>query len=124
MSAPRSRESRANKYGGTCAMCGVEVAAGAGVLVGSKRVGWGVTHRPTEWSGSPISGWYVGGCPGEAASLNVKGGWGPDWARVMPEAVEVEAATVAAAVSYRAYEGGRRRAGWRCEDAPCCGCCD
>jgi hypothetical protein len=65
----------------------------------------------------------VGGCAGEAARLNVAGGWGPDWARVIPEAVEVEAVPPAAVI-YRAYSGGKRRAGWRCEDAPCCGCCD
>lgn len=68
---------RANKYAGPCALCGAEVPAGDGLLQRDGAGGWRVMHRPTVWHGSPVSGRYVGGCPGEADGLNERGGFGP-----------------------------------------------
>ena len=123
---------RANRYAGCCVYCGAVLEPGAGELNGSRRVGWRLTCPRPRWVGSPVSGWYVGGCVGEAERLNAGVGRGPGAdvpagspsGELEPERVEVEAGQAAGRVEYRAYSGGRRRAGWRCEDAPCCGCCD
>jgi hypothetical protein len=72
---------RANKYPAPCAYCGEDVPARAGLLRKARepRVNtcdgpgglqvkvsyWEVTHRPPTWTGSPVSGRWVGGCPTE-----------------------------------------------------------
>lgn len=62
---------RANKYAAECVYCHSQVPAHAGLLTRDRATGrWQVKHRPTEWHGSPVSGRYVGGCPGEADRLN------------------------------------------------------
>lgn len=52
-----------NRYPADCAVCGARVDAHAGVATGSRRNGWTITHKPSRWTGSPVSGGYVGGCP-------------------------------------------------------------
>jgi hypothetical protein len=160
---------RANQFAGQCSICGLTVQAGAGLLEGWPG-NWTVAHRPASWSGSPVSGWYVGGCPEDTAALNAKGGWGPESARTFVPPAQAELVwceTVNAPAhgngphllqancqnphntgTYAPVQAGpdsdllelSRRAGGkyaytasgarmtvssqRCEDAPCCGCCD
>jgi hypothetical protein len=103
-SAPKDgRIERANKYAGPCHYCGSEVPAGSGQLFGQGGQ-WRVVHLAMRWAGSPVSGGYTGGCPGEAAAKNAAGNFGTPDVRA-PELVSVP-----------------RRG--KCEDAPCCGCCD
>jgi hypothetical protein len=68
------RVARANKYAGSCHYCGQEVPAGKGQLW-SGNDGWEVVHLAMEWAGSPVSGRYVGGCPGEADAKNNGAPW-------------------------------------------------
>lgn len=63
------RIERANKFAGPCHYCGTEVPAGKGQLFGVAGE-WKVVHLPARWHGSPVSGRYIGGCPGEADKLN------------------------------------------------------
>ena len=108
-SAPRDgRIERANKYVGPCHYCGTEVAAGNGQLFGAAGE-WKVVHLAMRWAGSPVSGQYVGGCPGEAQRQNAAGNFGTQDGPA-PEAPRMARVTVP------------RRG--KCEDAPCCGCCD
>lgn len=75
--APRNgRVARANKYAGPCHYCQQEVPAGKGQLY-SGDAGWEVIHLAMTWAGSPVSGRYVGGCPGEAAAKNDGAPWMP-----------------------------------------------
>ena len=62
MTAPTMDTVRANRYDGPCDICGHVVPANRGTL---HRVDgrWTARHRPAVWSGSPVSGSYVGGCP-------------------------------------------------------------
>ena len=75
------RVQRANKYAGPCHYCGAEVPAGKGQLW-SGNAGWEVIHLEMTWAGSPVSGRYAGGCPGEAAAQND----GAPWSRPAEEA--------------------------------------
>lgn len=62
---------RANRYAGPCRYCGDEVPAGAGLLERDRASHrWTVQHLPATWAGSPVSGRYINGCPGEADKLN------------------------------------------------------
>jgi hypothetical protein len=71
-SVPRDgRIERANKHAGPCHYCGTEVPAGQGQLFGAAGQ-WKAVHLPTRWHGSPVSGRYIGGCPGEAGKLNTR----------------------------------------------------
>jgi len=65
------RNPRANKYAGPCGTCGIEVAAGGGILTGGPG-NWGAKHLPREWWGSPVSGRWINGCPEATAELNGK----------------------------------------------------
>jgi len=58
---PRVGTTRANKYVGTCDICGQDVAPGRG-FVRWNGAGWVTRHLPKEWVGSPVSGTWVGGC--------------------------------------------------------------
>jgi hypothetical protein len=104
--APRTASSgpRANTYAGPCDVCAVRVPAGAGLLTGS-RGAWKVRHAPARWVGSPVSGQWVGGCDDSATV----------------EASEGKPAKVYGYTSTGARMTDRFS---RCEDAPCCGCCD
>ena len=63
------RVGRANKFAGPCHYCGTEIAAGAGQLYRHEG-DWKVVHLAAVWHGSPVSGKYIHGCPGEADKLN------------------------------------------------------
>ena len=96
---------RANKYDAGCSRCGRTVPAGTGILTGNRDQGYEVRHSDRRWIGSPVSGKWVGGC---------------EDAQDQPVYVKPERR------SYACTSGGARmtsRRG-RCEDAPCCGCCD
>jgi hypothetical protein len=86
---------RPNKYDASCSACGRLVPAGTGILTGSRDQGYQVRHRDARWIGSPVSGRWAGGCE----DAEGQPAYAPGGARVTP------------------------RPG-RCEDAPCCGCCD
>ena len=69
----RTKGPRANRYPGECCYCHAEVPASAGLLRVNRTTGrWEVRHMPAEWHGSPVSGRYVNGCPGEADRLNTR----------------------------------------------------
>ena len=96
---------RPNKYDGGCDTCGRLVPAGTGVLTGSRANGYKIRHSERRWIGSPVSGKWVGGCE-DAADQPVY------------EAPKRR--------SYAYTSSGARMSNryGRCEDAPCCGCCD
>ena len=94
---------RPNKYDAGCVSCGHIVPAGTGILTGSRAAGWSVTHSPRRLvSHFPQEVKYAGGCE-DAADL-------PVWEAPAPR------------VNYGFHNTGNARG--RCEDAPCCGCCD
>ena len=131
---------RVNQYPGDCARCGEHVPANRGVAY---RDGgrWRVRHTDSRWQGSPVSGGYVGGCPKDTGAQNAA-------LAAMRAGQDVTAARAAFLESYAPVQAGpgadlrevSRRAGGkyaytstgarmtmssrRCEDAPCCGCCD
>jgi hypothetical protein len=96
---------RANKYDAGCKICSRLVPAGQGILTGNRDVGYSVRHSDRRWHGSPVSGKWIGGCEDYADQ---------------PVYETPQRKTYA-------YTSGGARA-WdrrgRCEDAPCCGCCD
>ena len=59
----------ANRFPGECHYCGETVAAGKGIYERATRR---VLHRRATWIGSPVSGSYADGCPGEADKLNTR----------------------------------------------------
>ena len=70
------RVSKVNARPGPCRYCGETVAAGAGQLWRDDN-GWSAVHLPASWHGSPVSGGYINGCPGEADKLNARPGSAP-----------------------------------------------
>lgn len=104
---------RPNKYDAACSRCGRLVPAGKGVLTGNRDTGYQVRHFDRRWVGPPCGGdmigkpgmgRYVGGCEDYADQ---------------PEYVAPQRKTYAYTSS-----GARMTSRGRCEDAPCCGCCD
>jgi hypothetical protein len=144
-SAPAAgRVSKPNRRPGPCRGCGETVPAGAGHLWREGDGSWSVVHVPEHQGGwlmhpEPVRG----GCPASTdkrnAELRANGFFGPGAA--MPASERDHIAAVAARYaassqadqpqrqarrSYGYTSGGARlssRRG-RCEDAPCCGCCD
>lgn len=129
------RITKPNARSGNCRSCGAEIPAYGGQLWREESGAWSVVHARAEWAGSPVSGRYVGGCPAETDRMNREGGFGGAGGP-RPESERI--ASVAALGSARA-ESSRPRGGRygytssgarvsdrysRCEDAPCCGCCD
>lgn len=126
------RVAKPNARPGECRGCHVMVPAGAGQLWREPDGSWSVVHSPAEWVGSPVSGQYVGGCPGETDRMNGQGHFGgPGGAR--PEAERI--ASMAAAYAATAPQRTERRPRYartssgarmyeRCThiDYPCCGC--
>ena len=109
----------------------MDVPAGAGQLWREQDGAWSVVHTLAEWHGSPVSGRYVGGCPAETDEMNARGKFGGQDAR--PESVRIAsiAATYAAMrrtdpgkYAYTSSGARMTMSSRRCEDAPCCGCCD
>ncbi len=143
------RVARVNRRAGKCHYCPEIVPAGAGQLWREDSGAWSAVHLPAEWNGSPTSGRYVHGCPADTDQLNRTGNFGEPGARSESERLQAVAATYAAmhatdapaqagpdddlrevsrrAGSKYAYTSGGARmtmSSQRCEDAPCCGCCD
>jgi hypothetical protein len=141
------RVARVNARPGPCRYCGEAIPAGAGQLWREDSGAWSVVHAPAEWSGSPVSGRYIGGCPRDTDAMNAEGNFGGPGARSESERLAAVAATYAAMHDAPRQAGPgddlrevSRRAGskyaytstgarmtmssQRCEDAPCCGCCD
>ena len=120
---------RPSTYPGVCATCGANVAAGEGILTGTKATGYTTTHAPATLHGSPISGGYVNGCPEETDRLNAAlGHVDNDYVRNAERAEEIviTAPPARSAGKYAYTSSGARMTDrfQRCEDAPCCGCCD
>lgn len=111
------RVDRVNKRPGNCHYCAEEIPAGAGQLWREDSGAWSVVHIRQEWTGSPVSGQYVGGCPADTDKLN------RDGARSEYDAIKFRASLYASrnpATPARTYTPRRGK----CIDAPCCGCCD
>jgi hypothetical protein len=126
------RVARPNARPGECRGCHEMIPAGAGQLWREQDGAWSVVHRPAEWAGSPVSGQYTGGCPAETDRMNEQGHFGgPGGAKSERDRIASYAAIYAASAPEqpaprRSYASTARtwdRRG-RCEDAPCCGCCD
>jgi hypothetical protein len=126
------------------------VPAGAGILTGNRATGYTVRHSAARWHGSPVSGRYIGGCPGEADQLNTPAGTPEPCGRELadttdcrypghakgyhPDPAVMDAGSDAglAELSRAAGPGTAvlssgaivTTSRGRCEDAPCCGCCD
>jgi hypothetical protein len=118
---------RPNSYPGECALCGKLVQAGAGILTGSRATGYAVRHGDRKWTGVPCGGEMIGQ-PGMGR-----------WAGGCEDAPDVTYAPKQASPDDDMREVSRRAGGKfaytssgarmtmssrRCEDAPCCGCCD
>ena len=56
------RVAKANARPGPCHYCDGEVPAGKGQLWRDDN-GWSAVHLAASWSGSPVSGQWIGGCP-------------------------------------------------------------
>ena len=143
------RIAKPNARPGACRDCGEDIPAGAGQLYREGTGAWSVVHVPAEqggWLMHPQP--YRGGCPESTdkrnAELYASGFLGPDAAAPVSEREHI-ARTAASYAARQAAEGSdlrevSRRAGSkyaytntgarvtmssrRCEDAPCCGCCD
>jgi hypothetical protein len=136
-SAPTAgRIAKANARPGPCRDCGEEIPAHGGQLYREGSGAWSVVHVPREWAGSPVSGRYAGGCPAETDRMNAEGRFGGA-SGPLPERERIASvAATGAAMAERdkpprggryAYTGSGARMTsrqGRCEDAPCCGCCD
>jgi hypothetical protein len=143
------RIGRVNARPGDCRDCGAAIPAGAGELWREQSGSWSVVHRPAAWSGSPVSGFYAGGCPDETDRMNAAGKFGrngqaPDSEHVRisqvargyelshpapvqaPAGADLREVSAAAGPKYAYTNTGARvtMASARCIDAPCCGCCD
>jgi len=144
---PAARVERPNQRAGACHYCGETVPAGAGQLWRTASGPWEAVHAPQHWAGSPVSGAYAGGCPEETDRMNAAGGFttatglgerdrlariAATWAAMHPAPVQAPAGADLRAVpraagpkyAYTASGARMTMASARCEDAPCCGCCD
>lgn len=125
--------SKPNRRAGSCRDCELEIPAGGGLLWSNGDGTWAVTHSPRTagptgpWDRAPVTG----GCPEatdrENARLHAAGFIdGP----ARSEGERIAAAAAPAAPAERAPRPERGFYGYtssgrsKCEDAPCCGCCD
>lgn len=136
---------RANKRAGDCRTCGEEIPAGAGQLWRNGDGSWAVVHTESEQTGWAMHpGPVVGGCPADTdkrnAELHASGFFGPDAPMPASERDRIERTAARYAASEPAPQTASRYSGSkyaytssgarmtmssrRCEDAPCCGCCD
>ena len=139
------RIARANKRAGDCRACGEEIPAGGGQLWRESDGSWSVVHTESEQAGWAMHpGPVVGGCPVDTdkrnAELHAAGFFGKDAPapgserdRIARTAARYAASEPAAQTASRysgskyAYTSSGARmtmSSRRCEDAPCCGCCD
>ena len=125
---------RVNARPGPCRDCSEEIPAGAGQLYRESGGAWSVVHV-AETQG----GWLMhpqpvrGGCPESTDAGNAErhaaGFFGPDAAPPVSERDEIAAKARRYAESNpakpeRVHYGYNSRGRSRCEDAPCCGCCE
>lgn len=144
--ATAGRVAKANGRPDKCRYCGEQVPAGAGQLYREESGAWSVVHIERTWAGSPVSGQYTGGCPAETDRMNTAGKFGRDgqflseYDRIAsaaamhgspppvqaPPGTDLRALSAAAGPKYAYTQDGARMtvSSQRCEDAPCCGCCD
>jgi hypothetical protein len=126
---PASRSGpRANKYDAGCSQCGRLVPAGAGILTGNRETGYEIRHGDRHWTGPPCGGdmigqpgmgRWAGGCEDYADQ--------PVYApRQAPDGADLREVSRRAGGKYAYTSSGARMtmSSRRCEDAPCCGCCD
>jgi hypothetical protein len=123
------RIGKPNKRAGDCRYCKEQVPPGGGQLYREDNGSWSVVHTAAEWTGSPVSGYYVGGCPESTDRQNKEGRFGPEGGpRSERERIASISATFTASSARtsapRAYTSSGARMTFRCncEDAPCCGC--
>ncbi len=112
---------RPNKYAGACSRCGLTVPAGTGILTGSRATGYAVRHPDRYWAGSLVSGHWAGGCEGAAdAGLPA---YAPKQAGPDDDLRDVSR-RAGGRYAYSSSGARMTMSSRRCEDAPCCGCCD
>lgn len=134
------RVRKANGRPGECRTCGVVVPAGAGELWREEDGSWSVVHTEASqggWAMDPRP--VTGGCPDATdkrnAELHKAGFFGPGAPLSASERERIAAAAAAAPpVTVARSRGGKyaytstgarvTMSSRRCEDAPCCGCCD
>lgn len=137
------RVRKPNRRPGTCVSCELEIPAFGGDLWRNADGTWTVVHHertpaPTgPWDRAPL----VGGCPDATDRENARlfaGGFIVEPTETEQQRIERTALALAAAAApagrpdnypgrNRAYTttGARLSSRYgRCEDAPCCGCCD
>jgi len=124
---------RPNRKAGDCRGCGDTVPAMAGLLYVEADGSWSVRHAPASWTGSPVSGFYIGGCLAATDELNAAGNFPAP--RSESDRLADVAATASAMAPARPSRSGSGKYAYtssgarmtmssrRCEDAPCCGCC-
>jgi len=137
------RIAKPNARPGPCRDCGEEIPAGAGQLWRGADGSWSVVHVAASQGGWLMHPQPVrGGCPESTdkrnAELHASGFLGPGAPAPVSEREHI-AATAAryadahpvsearpARKSYAYTSGSARMSNRysRCEDAPCCGCCD
>jgi hypothetical protein len=98
------------RYAGTCKVCGDAIPAG-------QRAYWDAAART-------VTCWKLSCC--EADGLTEQECHGPAGTVTVRRAYRVGAAAPGLVVTTRFNSGAttHRNARGRCEDAPCCGCCD
>jgi hypothetical protein len=113
--AARAAGPRANRYAAACETCGGLVPALAGILTGGPTSGYVVRHLAAVWAGSPVSGRWSGGCPaGDKLAAS----------RAAARASTPAGRHDSSKYAYTASGTRTTMSSRRCEDAPCCGCCD
>jgi hypothetical protein len=134
------RVAKVNARPGPCRACGEEVPAGAGQLWRESDGTWSVVHTEASqggWLMNPQP--FRGGCPESTdarnAELHASGFFGKDAAAPVSEREHIASAAARCAAN-SASEAPRKTYAYtntgarmtsrrgRCEDAPCCGCCD
>ena len=137
------RVAKVNARPGPCRDCGETIPAGGGQLYRESGGAWAVVHTPAEqggWLMNPQP--YRGGCPESTdkrnAELFAAGFFGPDATAPVSERDNIAATAATYAATHPAGEARLARKSYaytssgarmtsrqgRCEDAPCCGCCD
>jgi hypothetical protein len=137
------RVSRPNARPGPCRGCGEEIPAGGGQLWREPGGAWSVVHVEQSQGGWLMHPQPVrGGCPESTdkrnAELHASGFLGPDAPAPVSERENIAATAATYASMHPASEARPARRSYaytssgarmssrygRCEDAPCCGCCD
>jgi len=134
------RVQKPNRRPGACRDCSEQIPAGGGQLYRESSGAWSVVHWPAEQGGWLMSPQPVtGGCPADTdkrnAEFHASGFFGRtaelpaserEHVAAMARAFARESAQDTSRGKYAYTSSGARmtsRRG-RCEDAPCCGCCD